>query len=60
VNPEMDDAYVLRADIYVQAGRLSLAIQDYEHALRANPDNDRARHQLRWLKAASGAPPEKS
>jgi hypothetical protein len=60
MNPEMDAAYVLRADLYLQEGRLSLAIQDYEQALRANPENDRARHQLRWLKAAFIAPPEKS
>jgi tetratricopeptide (TPR) repeat protein len=60
MNPALDAAYVLRADLYVQEGRLSLAIQDYEQALRANPGNDRARHQLRWLKAAFEAQPEKS
>ncbi len=55
LNPALEGAYVLRGDVYAQEGQVLMAIQDYEHALLVNPGNDRARHQLLWLRERFGS-----
>lgn len=49
LHPEDANVYDSLAEAYMKAGRKNLAISNYEHSLKLNPQNENARMQLKKL-----------
>jgi len=49
LHPEDANVYDSLAEAYMKAGRKNLAISNYEHSLKLNPQNENARTQLKKL-----------
>jgi CubicO group peptidase (beta-lactamase class C family) len=50
LHPEDANVYDSLAEAYMKAGRKNLAISNYEHSLKLNPQNENARMQLKKLR----------
>ena len=49
LDPFMADAYVNRGNEYSQLKLWNLALQDYQDALKIDPHNEMAKHNIREL-----------